>query len=53
MYPNPNTYVLGWQPGKDIGASAIDTLKLQIASSTTGVRYFPEGTTYELWGVRA
>lgn len=53
IYPATMAYVLGWQPGKNIETNAMDTLKLQIASSTTGVRYFPAGTTYELWGVRA
>ena len=44
---------LGWQPGKDIGSKGMYYLKLTMMCQTSGARYFPTGTKYELWGVRA
>jgi hypothetical protein len=44
---------LGWQPGKDIGSKGMYYLKLTMMCLTSGARYFPADTKYELWGVRA
>lgn len=53
QYPPFYQYALGWQPGKDIGSKGMYYLKLTMMCQTSGARYFPTGTKFELWGVRA
>lgn len=53
QYPPFYQKDVGWQPGKDIGSKGMYYLKLTMMCQTTGARYFPAGTKYELWGVRA
>lgn len=53
QYPPFYQYATGWQPGKDIGSKGMYYLKLTMMCQTSGARYFPTGTKYELWGVGA